>query len=66
MDKMNGAFAFSPPSKKWFGMSAVNSSFTAVRGLALSVCSKRNIVVLSSSSVRLPLSRIAIMTFSPF
>ena len=52
-----------------FDVSAVKSlgsSLTAVRGLALSVCSKRHIVVLNTSSVRLQLSKIAIMTFLQF
>ena len=56
----HGALVFSRPNRKWLGVSAVNSSgssLTAVRGLALRVCSTRHIVVLSSSSVRLRLSK---------
>ena len=63
---MNDALAFSRPSKKWFGVSAVKSSGrspTAVRGLALRVCSTRHFVELSTLSVSLRLSKIAIMTF---
>ena len=66
LDGMNGALALSRPSKKWLVVSAVKSSglsLTAVRGLALSVCSTRQIVVLSTPSVKLLLSKIAIMTF---
>ena len=46
-------------------VSAVKSSgsFTAVRALALRVCSTRQIVVLSTSSVRLRLSKFATITF---
>ena len=66
MDGFNGAFVFFRPSKKWFGVSAISSSgssLTAVRGLALSVCSTRHVVVLSTPSLRLRLSNNAIMTF---
>ena len=66
LDGMNGAIAFSRSGKKRFGVSAVKtsgSSFTAVRGLALSVCPTRHIVLLSTSSIRLRMSKIAIMTF---
>ena len=66
---MNGALAFSRPSNKWFGVSAVKSSgpsLIAVRGLALRVCYTRRIVVLSTSLVKLRLSKIAIIVFSQF
>ena len=59
---MNGALAFSRPSKEWIGVSAVESSassLTAVMGLALRVFSTRHIVGLSTSSARLRLSKIA-------
>ena len=62
---MNGALALSRPSKKRLGMSAVKSSgssLTAVRDLALRVCSTRHIEVLSTSSLKLRSSKIKIMT----
>ena len=49
---MKGALALSRPSKKILGVSAAmssRSSLTAVSGLALSVCSIKDIVVLSTS-----------------
>ena len=54
------------PSKIWFVVRAVRSSgssLTAVRAFALSICSTRHIVVLSTSSLRLRLSKIKINTF---
>ena len=66
LDGTNGAFAFSGPCKNWLGLSAVKytaSSLTAVRGPTLRVCPTRQIVVLSTFSMRLCSSKIAIMIF---
>ena len=60
------ALAFSRLCKKYFGVSVVKSSgssLTAVRSLAMRVCSTTHIVVLNTSSPSLRLSKISIMTF---
>ena len=62
---INAELTFSCPNRNGLCVRAVKSSRSspiAVRVLALRVCSTRLIVVKSTSSLKLRLSRIAIMT----